>query len=130
MEKIGTIDISELNIPPEKHELATARFFSELGKDVRFIRPVNIKGVRTPDFYMDGVAWETKSPTARNVRSIEDNFRYAVKQSNNIIFDLRRSRVPEYKSIIIIRRIALRARDVKRVLVITKSQKLLTIKFK
>ena len=130
MAKIGKIDISELNNPPEKHEQATARFFAKLGKDIKFIRPLNIKGVHTPDFYMDGLAWEVKSPTARNVRSIEDNFRYATKQSENIIFDLRRSKVPEHKSIRRIRRIAIRARGTRRVIVVTKGKKVLTIKHK
>ena len=33
----GIIDISQLNTPPEKHELATAKFFAERGKDIIFI---------------------------------------------------------------------------------------------
>ena len=33
----GIIDISQLNTPPEKHELETAKYFSKLGKDVVFI---------------------------------------------------------------------------------------------
>ena len=40
----GKIDISELSTPPEKHELTTARFFSEMGKDVTFIRKREIIG--------------------------------------------------------------------------------------
>ena len=50
----GTIDISELNKPPEDTELKTAKFFSEKGKNIKFIPPSNIPGHRRPDFLMDG----------------------------------------------------------------------------
>ncbi len=88
--KKGTIDISELDTPPEKQELSAARYFADLGKDVVFIRPSDSKGIHRPDFRMDGVEWELKSPTGRSKRTIENNFRDAVKQSRYIIFDLRR----------------------------------------
>lgn len=130
MPKIGFIDTTELNTQPEEHELATAQFFANLGKDIRFIRPMNIKGVHTPDFYMDGLAWEVKSPTGRNVRSIEDNFRNASKQSKNIIFDLRRSKMWEPKCIAKIQKEAIDKTDVRKVVIITKDKKLLTVKNK
>ncbi|MBQ9360510.1 MAG: hypothetical protein IJV16_03435 [Lachnospiraceae bacterium] len=88
--KKGTVDISELDTPPEKHELSAAKYFADLGKDIIFIRPSDSKGIHRPDFLMDGVEWELKSPTGRSKRTIENNFRDAVKQSRYIIFDLRR----------------------------------------
>ena len=36
-DKIGKIDISELNVPPEKHEYETAKYFAKRGYDVEFI---------------------------------------------------------------------------------------------
>ena len=42
--KIGNIDISRLNNPPNKDEFATAKYFAEQGIDIVFIRPSNIKG--------------------------------------------------------------------------------------
>ena len=88
--KKGTVDISELDTPPEKHELSAAKYFADLGKDIIFIRPSDSKGIHRPDFLMDGVEWELKSPTGRSKRTIENNFRDAVKKSRYIIFDLRR----------------------------------------
>jgi hypothetical protein len=88
--KKGTVDISELDTPPEKHELSAARYFANLGKDIIFIKPSESKGIHRPDFRMDGLEWELKSPTGRSKRTIENNFRDAVKQSRYIIFDLRR----------------------------------------
>ena len=88
--RIGRVDFSSLKNPPEKHERATASFFARRGKDVEFIRPHSIKGSRNPGFMMDGKTWEIKSPTTYSDSSFEYNLRKAIKQSKNIIFDLRR----------------------------------------
>ena len=42
MNKIGTIDISQLNSPPEQAEFETAKFLAEKGKNIVFIRPSSI----------------------------------------------------------------------------------------
>ena len=65
MENERNIDISDLLTPPEKHELNTARYFSEMGKKIKFIRPSNIPEVYRPDFTMDGIEWEMKSPEGK-----------------------------------------------------------------
>ena len=88
-QKLGKIDISQLNNPPEKEELGTARYFSELGKDISFIRPSNIKENYRPDFKMDGNEWEVKNPVGKGKNTIDRNLRHAVEQSDHIIFDLR-----------------------------------------
>ena len=88
--KKGRVDISELNTPPEKHEYDTAKYFAERGYDVVFVKPSNIKGQNSPDFEMGGKIWETKSPTGSSERVFDNNFRKAMKQSEHIIFDLRR----------------------------------------
>lgn len=93
--KKGKIDISMLRSLPEKHEYETARYFADRGHDVEFIPPSNSPKVHTPDFAMDGVAWEVKCPKGKSKRTIENNFRNAAKQSKNIIFDLRRIQLEE-----------------------------------
>ena len=87
---VGKIDISALNAPPERHEYETAIYFAKRGKDVIFIRPSDMEKQHTPDFVMDGRMWETKSPIIYSKTSFEDNLRKAVKQSEHIIYDLRR----------------------------------------
>ena len=91
----GKIDISALSAPPEKHELATAKYFSALGKDIVFIAPSNIKEAYKPDILMDGVGWEMKSPTGKSKRTIEKLYKHAAQQSKYIIFDLRRTNMNE-----------------------------------
>ena len=87
--KTGTIDISQLNKPPQEEEFATAKYFASLGKDIVFIRPSNIKGNFRPDFTMDGNEWEVKNPVGKGKSTIDRNLHHAVEQSDHIIFDLR-----------------------------------------
>ena len=49
----GKIDISQLKVPPEKHELETAWYFAEQGHDIEFIPPNNSPHMHTPDIIMD-----------------------------------------------------------------------------
>lgn len=48
----GKIDISDLINPPEKNELETAKFFANLGKNIKFLRPSSIPNQHTPDISM------------------------------------------------------------------------------
>ena len=126
--KKGKIDISALNVPPERHEYETAKYFTDRGYDVIFIGPHYITGVNNPDFEMAGKIWETKSPIKYSESSFEDNFKKAAKQSGHIIFDLRRlSKKDETKYLqeIIKRK---KSRKIKTLLVITRDGRLLTEK--
>ena len=123
--KHGKIDISQLKIPPERHELETAKYFAALGYDIEFIPPSNSPNMRTPDIYMDGVSWEIKCPRGRSKRTIENNFRKAKEQSENIIFDLRRISISEEKCILELKQRFAQKRDVKRLPIIKKNGELL-----
>lgn len=61
-------------VKPEPHELDTILFFTERGKDVELITPSNTPHSKRPDFYMDGLAWEMKSPLNSTRRTIERVF--------------------------------------------------------
>ena len=95
-----------------------------------FARPSSIKGSNSPDFQMCGKNWETKSPVGNSERTYDDAFRKALKQSRNIIFDLRRmSIISEDKCLKVLRKKALSPK-LKTLLVITKDGRLLTLKGK
>ena len=126
--KVGKIDISELNTPPEKHEYDTAKYFANRGFDIKFIAPHYIMGVKNADFLMCGKAWEMKSPTGSSMRTYEDNLRKAIKQSENIIFDLRRLNIVDEKKCVKILKKRLALPGIKELLVITKDGRLLTYK--
>ncbi len=115
---------------PEPHEIQTALFLRKQGKKVLFLAPRNRPGVKTPDIRMDDLAWEIKSPVSAGARSIEHAFRSAIKQSENVLFDLRRSKAADVANLAKINRQIrlIRGKELRRVLVITKDQKLLDLK--
>jgi hypothetical protein len=48
---------------------------------------------KTPDFLIAGVKWELKSPTGTGKYNIQHQIKAAAKQSSNVVFDARRSRI-------------------------------------
>lgn len=107
------------------HENKTVVFLTEQGFDVELLPPVQRKGARTPDIRMMGIEWEIKGPKNDGKYTIEHSFRSALKQSPNIIFDIRGSKIPQQKCIAEIERRFNDFKKVQRVMIITKTQKLL-----
>lgn len=99
MGKNSIIDISDLNVPPERHELEAAKILAEKEGRIKFICPSNIKGNHTPDFLMQGRAWELKTPTGKGKTMIKNLFHAAAKQSDSIIFDIRYTKLNEEECI-------------------------------
>ena len=132
MKKIlrGSIDYANLKCLPEKHERATASYFADRGENIAFIKPSFVKGSRSPDFIMHGRIWETKSPIKYSKRSFEDNLKKAIKQSENIIFDLRRLKMNDEKKYLNELEKWSNSRGIKTLLIITKDGRLLTFKGK
>ena len=128
--RVGVVDYSDLNNPPEKHERSTANYFAKRGEDVKFIRPQFIKGSHSPDFLMNGKTWEIKSPITYSDSSFEYNFRKAMKQSSNIIFDLRRLSVLNEKKYINELKKWCQTPTIKTLVIITKDGKILTLRGK
>lgn len=121
---VGNIDVSGLTTLPEKHEFDVAKYFASMGKDIKFLKPSQIPNTHTPDILMDGLEWEIKSPIGNSKRTIETNFRQAVKQFRYIIFDLRRIKVPEKQCMVQLEK-ELSARPyVRRLLIIKKNGEL------
>lgn len=99
IEKVFGKTIIPFGVFVEQHELDVAKVLNKLGKDVEFILPSRVKFSRTPDIKMDGMLWEIKSPKGSSSRTIENNLRCALRQSKNIIIDLRRIKIDETKAI-------------------------------
>ncbi len=115
---------------PEPHEIQTALFLRKTGVKVTFLAPKNLPGVKTPDISIDGAKWEIKSPVSAGSRSIEHAFRSAIKQSENVLFDLRRSKASDAANLAKIKRQIqlVRGKELRRVKVITKEMKMLDLK--
>lgn len=113
----------------EKHEYDTILFLTTLGHDIELIPPSHRPNEKTPDFKMGRLKWEMKSPKGKSRSTIEHAFQTAVKQSENIIFDLRRIGIPEAKAIAALSRLMGTSKRTKRLGVITKKQKFLQFPF-
>ena len=80
---------------PEKHELDTADFFVDLGKEVIFLKPSRTKGSSNADIIMDGVIWEMKALFGKSKRTVERRLSIGSRQSTNIIIDARHYQQPK-----------------------------------
>lgn len=109
----------------EKHEYETVLFFTNLGYDIELIPKSNKQGERTPDLRMDNNLWEMKAPKGEGKYLISNTIQRAVKQSPNIILDLRKTKRHQTKCLAEIQKEFKKSRSIKRLKIITKSRKLL-----
>ena len=114
-------------IPPgvfvDVHEKMAVDFLAtERGYDITFLVPNRQKGRKTPDIEIGSTLWEVKSPKGRSSRTIENNLRLALRQSPNIVLDLRRidGRIPTKKHLSEIERQFQLTKSIQHVIVITR----------
>jgi hypothetical protein len=87
--------------------------------------PVQRKGARTPDIRMNGVEWEIKCPVGKSANTIKRAIKTALRQSKNIIFDLRGSKMTDKVNIAKSEKEFNDIKSAKRLLIITKKRELL-----
>ena len=119
--KPGKLKIDGVTLQP--HEVATLDFLVSAGKTVKLV-PTTFH-YKTADIRMDGRVWEIKSPKSAGKYTIEHAIEAASKQSESVILDLRRSKMPEQKALAKIERELKFRSKLKRLLVITKDERLL-----
>jgi hypothetical protein len=91
MTKYNVILPTNLKPSPARYELTAAQLLAEYFKsDIEFVSRSNHK---TPDFLINGIMLELKSPTGKGKHNIEHQMKGGVKQSGNIILDARRSKL-------------------------------------
>ena len=76
---------------------------------------------------MLGEKWEMKSPTGDGKWLINKRFHEALHQSPNVIFDLRRMKMSEERAIRELKKEFKLAKAAKRLLIVTKKQKIIDI---
>ena len=107
------------------HESATVVLLTEQGFDVELIPKSNIQGIHTPDILLDGIKWEIKAPTGEGKYLISNTIQKAVKQSHNVIVDLRRTKRHQSKCLRELEKEFEKSKSLKRLKVITKTGKTL-----
>lgn len=126
MAKYIVILPTNLRPSPDKYELTAAQLLADYFKtDVEFIPRSNHK---TPDFLIAGIRWELKSPTGTGKRNIERQLQTGIKQSKNIIFDARRSKMHIIKIKNSLNYQFYLAKSIKRIILIDKARKVTELK--
>lgn len=122
--RIGTI-VAPPGVFMDAHEKMTVDFLAtKIGNNITFLVPERRKNAKTPDIEMSGLHWEIKSPTGRSSRTIENNLRTAIKQSPNIVIDLRRmdGRIPTNKLLKEVEHQFNLSESIKHIIVITRKE--------
>ena len=105
------------------HEYATVVFLTELGYDISCIPKSDIKGIHTPDIKMAGLKWEMKAPTGEGKYLIPNTIQKAVRQSPNVVVDLRRTKRHQTKCLRELENEFRKSTSLKRLKIITKNRK-------
>jgi len=74
---------------------------------------------------MDGIAWEMKCPMGKSINTLEHTFKNALKQSENLIFDLRVANFANDAAIKILAKRFNESKKCRRMKIITKNSELL-----
>ena len=123
MEKKGIIIPNGVVLKP--HENATAVFLTEQGYDVELIPTSNVEGVHTPDIKMSGIKWEMKAPIGEGKQLMENTIQKALRQSENIIIDLRHAKRHQTKCLRELEKQFKSKKKLRRLKIITKLGKVL-----
>lgn len=125
--KLGKL-IIPYGVRPEPHEYDTIDVFLKSGKNVEIIAPSRTKSSRTADILMDYVEWEMKCPMGDSKNTIFNALKRGAKQSHNIIIDLRYTKISDIRAEKDLRLSIGKVKSIKRVLIISKTRKIITIK--
>lgn len=118
MKKQGRITANGVLL--QQHEMSTVVFLTQQGFDVALVPPQRRKGAHTPDIHMQGLDWEMKRPKGQSAHTIKRAFKTASRQSVNIIFDLRSSKMPDEVNLPKLEKEFADLRSVRRLIIITK----------
>ena len=109
----------------EKHEYKTVLLFTEMGVDIELIPKSEKRGVHAPDIVMNGLRWEMKSPKGEGKYLMQNTIQKAVKQSRNVIVDLRRAKRSQERCLQELEKEFVSSKNMQKLKVITKSRRIL-----
>ena len=121
---------SNIKPPPEEQEVSAAWILARhYNCTVTFLPKLEGYKLKSPDFTMNGVVWELKSPSGTAKRTIRNNIDLAKMQSSNIIIDTRRTSLLDDWIEAELKAQCATKKQIQRLLMITKDKKVLAIKW-
>lgn len=116
---------TDLKPSPAPYEVSAATLLANHFKsDVEFILRTNHK---TADFLINGIEWELKSPVGVGKYNIQHQLKDAARQSSNVVFDARRSKIHMTKVRREVEYHFKTIRPIKRLLIISKSKEVIEL---
>ena len=130
VDKAKVVISDNINPKPEPHEIEVARIVAlNYNCTIEFIQPLGGYKIKTADFVMHSHMWEIKSPQGNSKEhTIKDQFKKAKGKNHYMVIDGRRTPLPDE---IIINKIYFeltKHKGVKKLLFISKSEKVIEIK--
>jgi hypothetical protein len=80
---------------------------------------------KTPDFAINGCNYELKTPLTSNIRSINNIIHLATKQSENVVMDIRKSKITEKRMSLVCNERLKSLKKLKRIVLIVNNKKVL-----
>lgn len=117
---------NNVRLTPTARELSAARILADYFQTI--VECVSCNNHKTPDFIINGITWELKTPTGTGKYNIQHALKHALDQSCNIVIDARFSKMHITK---IKHELAYQARitrKIKQLLLIEKTGKIVVIK--
>jgi len=115
---------NNINPQPSEREVSVANILAcHYKSTIEFITPIQSYKQKTPDVIMNGLLWEIKSPVGSSKKAtIEKQLRTALKQSNNIIFDSRYTKLTDEIIIVQLLKRAKIHRKISKIILISKEK--------
>ena len=116
-----------LDVEPSDLEESAAKIISNyLNLNITVIK--RHPNAHTADFLIDNQVWEHKAPIGDGKRTMQNNLRCADNQSPRVIIDLRRCKMHQTRAISRLKYELTKANKIKRLMVITKTEKVIELK--
>lgn len=116
------------NVILELHEYATINTLLAEGLDIELVQKSRTPGTKSPDIVMLGMFWELKSPSGKTQRAIEHALRRATHQAQNIVIDLRRTKVADKMALTLLTNLFAQLRSVRNLWIIDKQNSIVKLK--
>lgn len=110
------------------HEQATVEYFLRRGEAIELLVPSNTMKNKNPDWILRGKIWEAKSPQTNNVNTLLVMLKRALKQSGNLVLDLRRVKGDDKRVARIVQTKFMSSKRFKNLLIIMKNGELIELK--
>lgn len=116
------------NVVMETHEYVTINTLLVDGNDVEMLRKTRTPHSKSADIMMHGMVLELKSPTGDKLRTFDRIIHRAIHQSQNIVIDLRRTKMADNIAVPLLAKMFWQMRSMRNLWIIEKNDRIMKFK--